>query len=295
MTSSRANQRWIPVYPKAHNPDHPEKTRALLLVNRNIATDTWTRLDVDSPDVAAIRIETERGSIRIFCIYNDCTHNRSMNAVRNYLSSREGRRTGGRDNEDVWAGDFNRHHEMWDEGRNKHLFTRANTEAAEELLEAVAENGMEMILAAGTPTLRAFGTGNLTRPDNVFVSGGLTHAVDECRVIPEEAPPKTDHFPIQTVINAETKRAEVVKGRNFREVDWVKFGEEVEMRMRGRSTEEITTADELNERLDNLVDALQKTIENKVPEKKQSPHMKRWTPKGLSGRHGWKTSMRGAS
>ncbi|KAF8076829.1 hypothetical protein FPV67DRAFT_1407513, partial [Lyophyllum atratum] len=76
---SRATQKWIPVYPKGHDPDHPERTRALILVNRNIATGSWTRLEVDSADVAAIRIQTAQCPVRIFCIYNACDHSRSMN------------------------------------------------------------------------------------------------------------------------------------------------------------------------------------------------------------------------
>ncbi|KAF5374638.1 hypothetical protein D9615_008935 [Tricholomella constricta] len=82
---------------------------------------------------------------------------------------------------------------------------------------------------------------------------------------------KTKDHKEQTVINVETKRAEVVKGRNFREVDWAKFREELEQRMEGRAAEEITTAEDVDGKLDELVEALQKTIESKVPEKKQSP------------------------
>ncbi|KAF5384810.1 hypothetical protein D9615_000965 [Tricholomella constricta] len=52
--------------------------------------------------------------------------------------------------------------------------------------------------------------------------------------------------------------------------------------MEGKATGEITTEEELNERLDELVGALQKTIESKVPEKKQSPHMKRWWSRELT-------------
>jgi exonuclease III len=49
--------------------------------------------------------------------------------------------------------------------------------------------------------------GNYTRVDNVFTSTDIAHRVMECRVIEEERPPKTDHFPILTVVSMKVEAA----------------------------------------------------------------------------------------
>ena len=70
----------------------------------------------------------------------------------------------------LWCGNFNRHHPLWDEEQNHHLFTAAALWAADWLLEKVLAHGVLMILPKGTPTLEAKVTKNWTRPDNVFCS-----------------------------------------------------------------------------------------------------------------------------
>ena len=85
----------------------------------------------------------------------------------------------------VWLGDFNRHHAAWDEERNHHLFTAAACQRAQTLLDQLQRFHMEMALAQGVPTLRAMGSKNLTRPDNVFCMAGLTDTLISCSVHPE--------------------------------------------------------------------------------------------------------------
>ena len=85
----------------------------------------------------------------------------------------------------IWLGDFNRHHPLWDEERNVHLFTTANLDAAQPLLNLLATYGMKMALPKGIPTLEAMNTKNYTRPDNVFCSSAL--------LIPLQDAPQTQH------------------------------------------------------------------------------------------------------
>ncbi|TFK22650.1 hypothetical protein FA15DRAFT_595713, partial [Coprinopsis marcescibilis] len=64
---------------------------------------------------------------------------------------------------DVWLGDFNRHHPMWDRDEDQCLFFRRNLDDAEVLIDMVTEWGMEMTLPRGIPTLKN-SQGNWTRP-----------------------------------------------------------------------------------------------------------------------------------
>ncbi|KAJ7347815.1 hypothetical protein DFH08DRAFT_936603 [Mycena albidolilacea] len=46
----------------------------------------------------------------------------------------------------IWAGDFNRHHPLWDKLCNQHLFTSKNLDLAQPLLDLLARYGMAMAL-----------------------------------------------------------------------------------------------------------------------------------------------------
>jgi len=52
----------------------------------------------------------------------------------------------------VWVGDFNRHHPIWDQEEDHHLFTPIALQAAECLLGTVADWSMSMVLPPRTPT-----------------------------------------------------------------------------------------------------------------------------------------------
>ncbi|KNZ77457.1 Putative 115 kDa protein in type-1 retrotransposable element R1DM [Termitomyces sp. J132] len=187
--------------------------RVVMMVNKNIATDRWKRLNIESLDVVGISIETEERTVRIFNIYNDCDHSRSVRALDFYLRSAEGRRTRGRNTADIWVGDFNRHHPMWDEPRNAHLFTRRNVDAAEELIAMVTRHRMNMVLRPYVPTLRAKSMKNLTRPDNVFITDSFQSQIVRCEVLHSEQLPKADHFPVITECATMVERREIEGAR----------------------------------------------------------------------------------
>ncbi|KAJ3980695.1 hypothetical protein F5890DRAFT_1419104, partial [Lentinula detonsa] len=88
----------------------------------------------------------------------------------------------------IWVGDFNRHHPIWDEPRNHHLFTARNLEAAQHLLSLNARYRMQMALPEHLPTLCTHNSGNYTRVDNVFCSEDLMENITVCRTIPAKRP-----------------------------------------------------------------------------------------------------------
>src|ERR1700733_8573567 len=59
---SQANRQWITVYPNTHN-EHPQATRAVILVNTNISTDAWKQIPFQHPDITAIEITGEFGML----------------------------------------------------------------------------------------------------------------------------------------------------------------------------------------------------------------------------------------
>ena len=64
--------------------------------------------------------------------------------------------------EQIWAGDFNRHHPLWDDPTNQHLFTTHNLTEAQKLIDLTEKHNLEQVLPPGIPTLQALVTGNWT-------------------------------------------------------------------------------------------------------------------------------------
>jgi len=66
----------------------------------------------------------------------------------------------------IWAGDFNRHHPLWDRDEDIHLFTGQAQRATEKLINLLTEHDMEMTLSKGAPTLQHMVTKHFSCPDN---------------------------------------------------------------------------------------------------------------------------------
>jgi ribonuclease HI len=248
-----------------------------MLVNRDLKTDLWTDLRVESSDVVGIRLVGPFGTIRVFNIYNDGANNASLDAIRRYRRIHPQTEYEVQPVHDIWAGDMNRHDPTWELPSNHHLFTRRNLELAAPLIRMVAEADMIMALPAAMPTLEALNSKNLTRPDNVFCSQSLESELILCTVRRDLQPPKTDHFPILCHINIVPTRREFTPKPNFRTVDWEKFREDLKRRLttihEPREIDSITMFQQHLTAIDAVVAA---SVEEVVPKTKDTPYCKRW-------------------
>ncbi|QRV80507.1 RNA-directed DNA polymerase from mobile element jockey [Ceratobasidium sp. AG-Ba] len=262
--------KWISVYPTNHLRDGQPRSRSLLLVNRKISTNCWRAIPLGTADVTAIELQTSRGKTRIYNVYNDGAHDNTIELLETHLASKP------RNVNVILLGDFNRHHPYWDEERNEHLFTDARLEAAEKLLELVAANDLVMTLPGGMPTHKLYTTQNPSRLDNVFISSRLEDDVDLCTAIQAPRITSTDHFAIHTIVNLGCERAKVEIRRNFPKTDWDEFNKKLKTRTEALPTGKIASINNFNRRLEELMKAIQSTIEEVVPTIRQSPHTKRW-------------------
>ncbi|KAJ7083396.1 hypothetical protein B0H15DRAFT_746523, partial [Mycena belliarum] len=134
-----------------------------------------------------------------------------------------------------------------------------------------------MVLPKDIPTLRAKGTGNLTRPDNVFCSSPFADFFVSCDSYPQLTPGTTDHFPVISIIDLLPPVAEDTPRRNWRATDWKEFREllgkelEAEPLVDGYASEAEVLAGLA--RLDEIID---RCVEKLVPLSKPCPHSKRW-------------------
>ena len=85
LRNARANSKSYSVYPKTHYSNKSKCTRSMILVNKKLATDTSSIIDIRSPDITAIKMKTLTGTIFVIIIYCECSHSESIvNQTTNY-------------------------------------------------------------------------------------------------------------------------------------------------------------------------------------------------------------------
>ena len=258
-----------------------------MLVNRNISTNNWDEINIISSDVMGVRLHGGFGTIDIVNVYNNCTNNNSLKVVERYMrgrgdKSRARNRLRGREGV-VWLGDFNRHHPLWDEERNAHLFTKAALEATQPLLVMISNYDMHMVLAKDIPTLEACSTKNHTRVDNVFCSEELLDRFISCDTYLQWRPQKTDHMPIISIMDIKPERTTHVEKFNYKLTDWPTFNKTLENNLEDiHVVEELTSEEECLKQITKLDTAIKGAIKEHVPVIKLSPYMKRWWTRDLT-------------
>ncbi|KAJ7641359.1 hypothetical protein FB45DRAFT_681223, partial [Roridomyces roridus] len=136
---------------------------------------------------------------------------------------------------------------------------------------------MEMPLPHGVPTLCAKGTGNLTRPDNVFCSKDFLDYFVSCNAYPERTPGKTDHFPIVMEADLVPPKRVVEERRDWRRTDWKEFGKMLAEELEGiPEAEGYGGAEEVVAAVEALDAVVWRCVGKHVPLSKISPHSKRW-------------------
>ena len=170
---------------------------------------------------------------------------------------------------------------MWEDEENERLFTHQNLNEASLLINLFADHDMQMALPQGIPTIQN-SAGNLTRPDNVFVSTQLADWIIKCDTKPDNQPLTADHFPITTHMDLPIATNQAITPRNFRATEWEKLKEILDEELLDlEPPRELISKEDLITALENLEAAITRTIEKAVPRKKPSPYAKRWWTKEL--------------
>ena len=277
---------WKTIYPSTHT-TNPENTRSLLLIRDNLLTDGWEQIELPTGDVMAIRIKGAWGKLTIFNIYNDCTHDETVELLTNYHRKNIKELLGNTETQYkhhlIWVGDFNRHHPCWDTMSNNSLFMKEALEKAEILIQLVAEVGLDLALPAGTPTHEHNVKKRWSRLDQVFITEHTMETLTQCEALPTEQGLNTDHFPIITNLDIEVELTPKKEISNYRDVDWKEFRETLERKISTWGVPKFIRSQEmLNKECDRLTVALQETIDKVVPSVILGLQAKRWWTKELT-------------
>ena len=274
----RTPNNFRPVFP-TNRIEGEEKVRSVIWVNKRLDTKNWVTIDItNTKDITAIQIKGEYGKITIYNIYNDCTHSRNETILNNHISNHENRALlEGEDSHVIWAGDFNRHHPLWDEDKNDHLFTAQALRNAEGIINMLAEHDMVMTLPKGVPTLQHMRSKRYSRLDNFFCTASLQPFVTSCEVKPQERPTSTDHFPIVTHIDLPQTRILPDPSYNFRTADWEEFRKSLKTKIdQLPPPQQAETTQQIEEMAEDLTRILQQTIKENIAHTKPCPDAKRW-------------------
>ncbi|KAF5325927.1 hypothetical protein D9611_000195 [Ephemerocybe angulata] len=232
--------------------------RSGIWMSESISTNSWEPLEMgDALDIT--------GS----SVYYNCTHNRTEETLRKYIDDNK-QEIYGNGGHVIWAGDFNRHHPMWDDDRDDRLFTRKALDDVEELIGFAAEWGIEQVLEKGTPILE----------HTVRRRSGRGQII--CDTRHDLRPPMTDHVPVATILNMKRIEAPETERRNFRMTDWEEFATTLEIEITGIDPKApITSKEVFDARLEAITAAIQRTVEKVVPMSKPTSYTRRWWNKSL--------------
>ncbi|KAG2051751.1 DNase I-like protein [Suillus hirtellus] len=184
----------------------------------------WRQLPFPSADVVIIQFTGPFGKLTILNIYNDGDKQDTPPTLHRYLESNICTIQPTHDDHVLWLGDFNCHHVLWEEERNRHLCEPRQAQAnAQAWIELMADYGMCQALVKDKPTLQSTRTGNWTQPDNVFCTEHTLEAFTICDTAPRLCPPKMDHIPILSTLDLDIPQATTTINYNYQDVDWEKF------------------------------------------------------------------------
>jgi endonuclease/exonuclease/phosphatase family metal-dependent hydrolase len=96
-------------------------------------------------------------------------------------------------------------------------------EAAEKLIEVLADTSLKLALLKGILTHKHNVMKQLSRLDQVFMSDHSRNLITSCDTQPDHWGINTDHLPILMELNLKADIEEDVKIPNFWSIDWGNF------------------------------------------------------------------------
>jgi endonuclease/exonuclease/phosphatase family metal-dependent hydrolase len=280
LGKSRASQYWCIIYPGNFYEEGRSRIRSVLLINTNIYTDSYIAIPIMHSDITGIHFKGVNGSLSVINIYNEITNNDTMSYLDSFLDANICMVRPTEADHMIWLGDFNRHHPMWEDDTNSHLFEPENY--ITPLLDLLYKHDMFLALPKGIPTFQT-NAGRWTRPDNVWRTSTQTDPIQRCDVIPNIRPPLADHMPVITVVDLPLPRSAAPQSLDFRSADWPAINKALKIRLAAESpAARICTKDKFITKVDTVVQIITEVLKKNLEVTKLSLYARRWWTKELS-------------
>jgi hypothetical protein len=180
----------------------------------------------------------------------------------------------------LWLGDFNRYHPIWDNLEDMRLFMNEATEAAEKLIEVVANARLKLMLLSGTPMHKHNVTKHWSRLDQVFLLEHSSKTLISCNTLLGERGINMDHLLILTELRLEIDTMIAEPILNFCNANWEEFRAELQKQLNNSPKLAcILDQAQLNTWCKELMNALQETIHAEVTTVKITTKSKHWWTK----------------
>ena len=276
---SRGSQYWRVIYPANYYVEGRSRIRSILLINTNISTDSYTILPIMNSDITAVRFHGENGYVSTFNIYNEITNNETITCLDQFMGRHSHLVRPTETDHILWLSNFNRHHPIWEDETNLHLYK--SEESISPLIDLLYKYNMILALPKGIPTYQTC-AGNWTRPDSIWRSSSADNPIICCDVLPSIRPPAVDHLPIITVINLPLPHLTIPPSLDFRNVDWPKINALLKAKLESESPAvRIRTQEQFISKVDMLIDIITDVLHENLDELKPSPFSQRWWTKEL--------------
>jgi len=116
---------------------------------------------------------------------------------------------------DNLASHLERNNPLWDRPEDIRLFTNEATEAANKLIEAIADVGLELVLPSGIPMHEHSITKRWSRLNQVFLSAHSISSLISCDTLPGERGINTDRLPVLMELNLVVTTLKAEPALNF--------------------------------------------------------------------------------
>jgi len=239
---------------------------AIYINNRILPSSTYNIIPFPSSDIMGISVNFGHNKNLIAInVYNTKDAQTLLN-LQTYLQQNQQRN---RHRTIIIGGDFNLHHPMW----NPHGYT-VHDEKANDLVEIMAQNGIELLSPAGKVT---FPRGETT----IDLTWGNTAAQQlllKCRIA-DKVDHGSDHLPIETILNLQTTDniQNIQKAPyDYRKTNWEEFKSKLTEYLPSPTNTTHHTRESVDHLATQLVNAIQRAIDETTPRKSPSPFSKRW-------------------
>ena len=168
----------------------------------------------------------------IFNIQNEITNNDTITCLDQHLDRNLPHVHPTETDHIIWLGNFNRHHPIWEDKINHHLYELE--EYISLLINCLYKYNMVLALPKGILTYQMC-TGNWTQPNGVWKTSPTNDPIIHCDILPAICPPEADHLPVVTIIDLLLPQSLVPPTLCFCNEDWPKINNILKAKLNSES------------------------------------------------------------